>query len=178
MVVVDAANGWFASWNAYHKFGRDTKMCLCSLWSAGDTACLPSPGKSFPCFSTRGTHLSPRIPALLELPKTVEETAGNESVAGKAEESRATSKTTLAVLRGSCADSDGDSEHILNSDSVFCAREKRRDAVKSRKGRATKIPCPPFSLRVTMKVWPIVRGDISYHERHRRRHFRRNVTPA
>ena len=144
MVVVDAANGWFASWNACHKFGRDTKMCLCSLRSAGDTVCLPSPGKSFPCFSTRGTHLSPRIPALLELPKTIEETTGNESVAGKAEESRVTTKATSTVLHGSCADSDGDSEHILHSDGVSCAHEKQRDAVKSREGRSTKIWCPSF----------------------------------
>ena len=57
-------------------FGRDIKMCLCALWSAGDTACLPSPGKSFPCFSTIGIHLSPRIPALLELPKLLRRSQG------------------------------------------------------------------------------------------------------
>ena len=39
MVVVDVTNGWFVSWNACHKFGRDTQMWV--------TACLPRPGKSF-----------------------------------------------------------------------------------------------------------------------------------
>ena len=65
------------------------------------------------------------IPALLELTKTVEETTWNESVAGKVEESRAMIKVTSPVLRDSFADSDGNSEHILDSDSDSCAHEKR-----------------------------------------------------
>jgi len=50
----------------------------------------------------------------LELPKAVKETAGNESVAGKVEEARATKKAMSTVLRSSCAD--GNSKHILDSE--------------------------------------------------------------
>ena len=78
-----AAGGWPVSWNTCHTFERDNKMYLCSLWSAGDTASFRSLGESFPCFSRKGTHHSHRIPALLKLPKTVEEITGNESVAGR-----------------------------------------------------------------------------------------------
>ena len=41
-------------------------------------------------------HPSPRTPALLELPKTVNEIAGNELLAGKVEETIATTKKSDA----------------------------------------------------------------------------------
>ena len=133
-----AARGWFVSWNSCHKFGRDNQMCICSLWSAGDTASLLSPSKLFPCFSRRGKHLSPRVPALLELPKTVQDIAGKELVAERAEGTRASTKATSIVLCGSCADSDGNSERILSSDGDSCALGKWHEAVKLREGRSTK----------------------------------------
>ena len=108
---------------------------------------LPSLDRSFPCFATRGTHPSPRTPALLELPKTVDEIAGNELLAGKVEETIATTKkATRTVLRGSCADSAGDEERIRGSDGDSGACGERRDAAKAREGRSTTVRCPPFSL--------------------------------
>ena len=77
-------------------------------------------------------------PCSLGAAQTVEEIAGNESVAGKAEKSRATTKATSTVLRGSCTDSDGDSKHILDTDRVSCIRKKWHVAVKLREGRSTK----------------------------------------
>ena len=60
------------------------------------------------------------------------------------------------VLCSSCTDSDGISEHILDSKDDSCARIKRREAVKCREGRFTKVQGPPFSFLcyycVTMKV--------------------------
>lgn len=83
-----------------------------------------------PSHTSPGTHLSLRIPALLELPKSVKEIAGNESVAVKVEETRAMTKVMLTVLYGSCADSDGDSESILDSDGDSCIRRKWHKAEK------------------------------------------------
>ena len=84
--------------------------------------------------------------------KTVEETARNKSVAGKAEGSRVTTKVTSTVLRSSCVDSDGNSEHFLDSDSDFLCSRKWCKAVKSRESRSTKVQCLPFYLCVPMKV--------------------------
>ena len=46
----------------------------------------------------------PRISALWELPKTVEDIARNKSFAGKVEETRAVTKAMLTVLHSSCTD--------------------------------------------------------------------------
>ena len=72
-------------------------------------------------------RLPPRIPALLELPKTNH----RERIScWKAEWTRAMTKATSIVLGGSCADFDGDSEHILDSNSDSCACRKWHEAEK------------------------------------------------
>ena len=63
-------------WQRYQNVSLLTLKCWRSYF-------FRSLGESFPCFFRKGTHLSPRIPALLKLPRTVEEITGNESVAGR-----------------------------------------------------------------------------------------------
>ena len=145
MAVVDTTNGWFVSWNTCHNFGRDTTRCRCSLWRAGDTACLPTPGKSFPCFTTRGTHLSPRILPLLELPNPSRRPQRTHQLLEKRKDQEwqpkwhrqcyAALAQALIVI-----------QNVSSTPMVIPALAENGARFRNQEARSTKVQCPPLSF--------------------------------